>query len=297
MKMRKGGKRLRMMTGWIHSTVLSLGRLRLVGFVGMASGVSFTNVAEGAVLHPVAEFVAESFSGMPYRLNPGFLRVCQTPGFRVFSSARFDLLDGVLPLDLRGEEVDSAQLIVPVESATSGAVLKVARVMRSIEQMSGRVGFFQEGSLEGSRASVRDGVVRKDATAVFDVTDWVRQWVGGTGNETAVAFFAEKTNSEIWLSSSRGTAKRWVQLNVEYRRVRLGPPGPAGPAGPAGQLGMQGQRGERGEAGMAGPRGERGERGEKGERGEPGFGGVSWESVQIPPRGDIPMGPFQQKGP
>jgi hypothetical protein len=246
---------------------------------------------------------------MPYRVNPGFLRVCQTPGFRVFSCARFDVQDGVLPLDLRGDDIDSAQLLVPVDGTSSGSVLKAARVTCSIERMTGRAGFFQDGALDGGRGPVRGGVVRKDLTVVFDVTDWVRQWVDGASNETAVAFFGEKMNSEIWLASSRGAAKRWVQLNVEYRRKQSGLPGPAGPPGPPGAPGPAGvpglpglrgdpgERGERGVAGVAGARGERGERGEKGDRGEPGAGGANWDSVQISPRGDIPMGAFQQRGP
>jgi hypothetical protein len=270
---------------------------------GLAAGILVGLSVDAAVLHPVAEYVAESFSGLPYRLNPGFLRVCQTPGFRVFSCARFDVQDGVLPLDLRGEDIDSAQLLVPVDGTSTGAVLRAARVTCSIERMTGRAGFFQDGALEGGRGSVRGGVVRKDLTMVFDATDWVRQWVDGAANETAVAFFGEKMNSEIWLASSRGTAKRWVQLNVEYRRKQAGPPGPAGPAGPAGVAGLPGlkgdpgERGERGMAGVAGARGDRGERGEKGDRGEPGAGGANWDSVQISPRGDIPMGAFQQRGP
>jgi hypothetical protein len=309
MKNRKGRMRSSGGSGWTCWRAVKMGRRWMVGLV---AGVGWGWVANGAVLHPVAEFVAESFSGVPYRLNTGFLRVCQSPGFRVFSSARFDLSDGSIPLRLSGAEIDSAQLIVPVEGATTGSVLKVARVVRPIEQMTLRAGFFQDGTLEGGRGPVRDGGVRKDSTVVFDVTDWVRQWVDGTGGESAVAFFAEKMSTEVWLGSSRGSAKRWVQLNVEYRRTQAGPAGPpgtpglagpAGVAGPPGARGEKGEKGDRGETGSAGlpgltgARGERGERGEKGERGDVGVGGASWDSVQISPRGDIPMGPFQQRGP
>lgn len=300
MKMWKGGLGLTELSGRLWAREFgAYGRSLIL----LASATLLGATVEGAVLQPVAEYVAESFSGMPYRLNPGFLRVCQTPSIRVFAAARFDLSDGILPLDLRGEEIDSAQLIVPVEATSNGAVLKVARVTRLVEQMTGRAAFFQDGVLEGARGSVRGGVVRKDWTVVFDVTDWVRRWVDVAGGETAVAFFGEKMNSEISLGSSRGGSKRWVQLNVEYRRIQVGPSGPPGPPGvpgPPGAMGPTGVRGvpgERGERGATGVAGARGERGEKGERGESGLGGVSWDSVQISPRGDVPMGPFQRRGP
>ena len=267
------------------------------GAFWMAAALVLGASSDAAVLNPAAEYVVESTSTPICRTNPGFLRAFRAGTFRVISAVRFNLLDGSLPVDLSGDEIDSAQLTVVVDLATSAPMLQLFRAERPLEQMGAVSSLLAAGGMSNPRDSVRPLDVRRDGFLVFDVTDWVRAWVQDRAGSAGFGFTIGNASGEVLMASSRGSARRWTQLNVEYRRKVVGPIGPIGQTGAAGQPGLRGERGEIGPMGPAGPIGPRGERGEKGEGGQSSVDPVDWRTIQILPRGDVPMGPFQQRSP
>ncbi|HEU4343390.1 MAG TPA: DNRLRE domain-containing protein, partial [Candidatus Binatia bacterium] len=133
---------------------------------------------------------------------------------------------------------------------------------------------------------------------LLDVTDVVKYWVDGHGNNYGVALVptpGSPIDVEFDSKEGKGTSH---DAGLDMLIVSYGPQGPQGETGPQGLQGPQGPQGEQGPAGPQGPQGEQGPQGVQGETGPQGPQGPQGVQGPMGPTGPVgPVGPIGPQGP